>query len=614
MGKCDKMLSVSEEREAAMKKQMKILITSMLVICMVFNIAIPAGAETIKFKYEYNGEMETYKGRRLLLTVAGENIDLTETPPIFTNDTSMFPYEEAFVDTDLNVNVEYDEVLQTITFVYYDKTVVVTIGSKKATINDTPWTLPVEPMLITYKSTGESRIVVPAEAISLKLGLNYVYTKVDDTTGSIVISEKDGIKIRYNSVTYYHTGSTATVYTKKEEISGAMPGLMLMNNVMVPAVQTYKKGSLDSTYSYDSDTRKITIANEEHIVEMTVNSDIAYVDGQEQILDCTPLKVKLSSNKKYYIMVPSNFVSTSLGYNYSYSSTDGEVVIGLENSISFPLPDSVAMDEILLEDGPERQVKVTIPGIHAELYENIDFGSLDTVEEYNVETDEENTYITLDTAVYRAAQLKEKQEEIRLHLLSPKMVYDRIVVIDAGHGGSDPGAVGNGLKEKDLTLKILKYSKRYFDTDESIKVYYSRTTDVFVSLYNIRQIPNEVEADMFVSIHIDSYNATSTGTSVLYNGTLNQTNEGGLSSFMLASRMIDRVQKATGLIKRYGTGLSNRPNLVVLKADCPAVLIETGFISNPNDVAQVLGDNVKLKKVGKAIYKTVVAAFEDYPR
>jgi N-acetylmuramoyl-L-alanine amidase len=597
-----------------MKKRLKTLLTFMLAICMACNIVIPADAANIKFKYEYNGKTKTYNGRSLKLTVAGENIDLTETPPIFTDDTSMFPYEEAFEDTDLKVKVAYDQVLQTITFVYYDKTVVVTIGSKTATVNGTSWTLPVAPMLITYKSNGESRIVVPAEAIALKLGLNYVYTKIDDTTGSILISEKDGIKIRYNGVKYNHTGTTATVYTKKKKISGNMPGLMLMNNVMVPAVQTYKKGSLDSTYSYEASTGKITIANEDHTVEMTINSNVAYVDGQEEELDCTPLKVKLLSNKKFYIMVPSNFVSTSLGYNYNYSSTDKEVVIGLENAISFPLPEGITFDQVVLSDGPERQVQVTIPGVHTELYENIDFTALDTVEEYMVETDEVDTYITLDTSIYRAAQLKEKAGAYQLHLVSPRTVYNRIVVIDAGHGGSDPGAMGNGLKEKDLTLKILKYCKKYFDKDETIKVYYSRTTDVFVNLYDIRQIPNEVEADMFVSIHIDSYNSTSTGTSVLYNGTLNQTNDGGLSSFILADRMINKVQKATGLIKRYGTGLSNRPNLVVLKANCPAVLIETGFISNPNDVAQVLGDNKKLKKVGKAIYKTVVAAFEDYPR
>ena len=432
--------------------------------------------------------------------------------------------------------------------------------------------------------------------------------------GSIVITEKAGVKIRYNGVKYNHTGSKASVYTKKKKVSAAIPGLMIMNNVMVPAKETYGKGDLDSTYSYDSGSGKITIKNDEHTVELTVNSDRAYVDGEEKELDCTPLKVKLLSNKKFYIMVPSNFVSRSLDYTYSYSSSEGKVVIGLEDAIAFPLPDGVSIEQVALSDGPDRRVKVTVPGDHTDFYEDVDFDSLDAVTSSHIGTDGAETVITLRTSTYRAAKWKQKSGKWMLHLVKPREVYDRIVVVDAGHGGSDPGATGNGLKEKDLTLKILKYCKSYFDQDDSIKVYYSRTTDVFVNLYDIRNIPNETEADMFVSIHIDSFNSTSTGTSVLYNGTLNQKNDGGLSSYVLASRMINKVQKATGLTKRYGNGLSNRPNLVVLKADCPAVLIETAFISNPNDVKQVLGNNKKLKKVGKAIYQTVVAAFEDYPR
>lgn len=597
-----------------MKKQIRRMLAFLLVACMVCSMVMTAQAANKKFKYIWNGKTYTYNGRTLKLTVAGDNIDLSDTPPIFKNDTSMFPYEEAFEDTDLDVKVSYKSSNQTITFSYYDKKVVVTVGQKTATVNGTSWNLPEAPMEITYKSSGDTRIIVPAEAIALKLGLNYIYTKIDSTTGSIVITEKAGIKIKYNGVKYNHTGSKATIYTKKNKVSTAIPGLMIMNNVMVPASATYGNSSLDSSYSFQSSTGLITIKNDEHTVTMTIGSKIAHVDGQEKELDCTPLKVKLLSNKKFYVMVPSNFVSTSLDYSYNYSSSEGKVVIGLENAISFPLPNGVSKEQITLSDGPKRQVQIRVPGNHVSTYEAVDFDALDIVKSYEVDFDGSDTVITLNTSTYQAGKLKEKSGRLKLYLVKPKEVYDRIVVVDAGHGGSDSGATGNGLKEKDLTLKILKYCKSYFDKDDSIKVYYSRTTDVFVNLYDIRNIPNETEADMFVSIHIDSYNSTSTGTSVLYNGTLNQKNDGGLSSYVLASRMINKVQKATGLIKRYGNGLSNRPNLVVLKANCPAVLIETGFISNPNDVAQVLGNNTKLKKVGKAIYNTVVAAFEDYPR
>ena len=58
-------------------------------------------------------------------------------------------------------------------------------------------------------------------------------------------------------------------------------------------------------------------------------------------------------------------------------------------------------------------------------------------------------------------------------------MYKQIVVLDAGHGGSDSGAVANGYKEKNMTLKIVQAAKSYFDDDPDIKVYYTRLSDTY---------------------------------------------------------------------------------------------------------------------------------------
>src|SRR5699024_12766621 len=83
----------------------------------------------------------------------------------------------------------------------------------------------------------------------------------------------------------------------------------------------------------------------------------------------------------------------------------------------------------------------------------------------------------------------------------------KIVVLDAGHGGHDPGAQSGGLREKDLTLDIVKRTinklKKY-----NVKVIATRTTDKFISLSGRANIANKNKADLFVSVHINSGGGT----------------------------------------------------------------------------------------------------------
>ncbi|MDB4835540.1 N-acetylmuramoyl-L-alanine amidase, partial [Cyclobacteriaceae bacterium] len=79
------------------------------------------------------------------------------------------------------------------------------------------------------------------------------------------------------------------------------------------------------------------------------------------------------------------------------------------------------------------------------------------------------------------------------------------VVIDAGHGGKDPGALGSTSKEKDVALAVaLKFGKMVKDSMKDVKIIYTRDKDVFVELHKRAQIANDNKADMFVSIHCNS--------------------------------------------------------------------------------------------------------------
>lgn len=178
----------------------------------------------------------------------------------------------------------------------------------------------------------------------------------------------------------------------------------------------------------------------------------------------------------------------------------------------------------------------------------------------------------------------------------------KIVVLDAGHGGADSGAIGNGLQEKNLTLQIVKAAKTYFDKDPNFKVYYTRLTDKTLTLISRSEFANQLNADVFVSIHINSFVESSEGTETLYNP--NRPNKkNNLTSYQLASIMQAKIREATGFPNR---GLVQRTGLSVLNhTTMPACLDEFGFITNPSE-AKSMSQNTD--KYGKAVYQAIVQA------
>src|SRR5690625_1680462 len=94
------------------------------------------------------------------------------------------------------------------------------------------------------------------------------------------------------------------------------------------------------------------------------------------------------------------------------------------------------------------------------------------------------------------------------------------IFLDPGHGGSDPGAIANGLREKDLTLKIARYTRDYLRSNyENAIVRMSRTTDKTLSLTQRTNDANRWSADLFVSVHINAHNGTAYGyEDFIFNG------------------------------------------------------------------------------------------------
>lgn len=195
--------------------------------------------------------------------------------------------------------------------------------------------------------------------------------------------------------------------------------------------------------------------------------------------------------------------------------------------------------------------------------------------------------------------------------------YDYTVVLDAGHGGIDPGKVGvDGSLEKDINLQIVMKLKEILESDKeinkgmNIKVILTRSddnghyseSDSNKKVADMRarcQIVEEADADILVSIHQNSYHSASVkGAQVFYY----EKSEKGLA---LASII---QKKLVAALEEDGKGRVEKSNdnyYILLNVSCPAVIVECGFLSNPEEAAK-LGSEEYQEMVAKAVAEGVV--------
>ena len=177
-----------------------------------------------------------------------------------------------------------------------------------------------------------------------------------------------------------------------------------------------------------------------------------------------------------------------------------------------------------------------------------------------------------------------------------KPLENLTIVIDPGHGGSDPGAVRNNLKEKDINLEISKKVKSKLKK-LGADVYLTREKDEYKGLYERVDFAKEKNADIFISIHQNSYldrknENKKEGTSAFYYNK---------ESYNLADEIKNAIVKRTKL-KDDGTNLAS---LAVIRiADPVSVLIECGYIANKKE-SEKLSDSNFQKKLARAIVSGV---------
>ncbi|MFA5914958.1 MAG: N-acetylmuramoyl-L-alanine amidase [Burkholderiales bacterium] len=232
-----------------------------------------------------------------------------------------------------------------------------------------------------------------------------------------------------------------------------------------------------------------------------------------------------------------------------------------------------------------------------------------------------------------------------------KPVVSRLVtiVVDAGHGGEDPGAKGRGgSREKNVTLTIARKLKAIIDAEPNMRAVLTRDGDYFIPLQVRVQKARRVHADLFVSVHADAFvgshargssvfalserGATSTAAKLLAKRENDADLIGGvdlnvkdrylamtLADLSLTAQINDSLKLGKAVLSELGgvndlhKGRVEQAGFAVLKApDIPSILVETAFISNP-DEERKLNDEAYQEKMAQAIFKGIKRYFTKNP-
>lgn len=550
------------------------------------------------FVIKYDSEWHIYKKYKGTAIYNDITINTDSMPLLSINGCTMGPAKKIFQDT-LGITYSYDKTSGDIVLESPEHKIIMNINNNQAILDGvTSIELKSKPLSVKRKDTGYSCIMLPIA--SLLEAFAYYYRWDSETSRATIY------KILYCSFASNDNKYNTEKYTNA--LSSLATTYDITNNNLVVTLGMANDINPDTlVFTQNDETKEITL-----LINQTENliADNSSVIGNYNLDSITS------------IIGPESYAALLFKYtntiNYYYSVSGKELKIYFTHSdkdgysVKINLPDSVSYSSVLTEDMYYNNAfVVSIPGDHSAFYSanNVNIIS-ELITNYAVSynqlsntTDIQFKTNTKDILGYR---LYNNNKSIGIKLGTPRELYDKIIVLDAGHGGNDPGATSNKTNESDINLSVIyTNARKYFNSaNTSVKAYWTRTDNTFLTLAKRAEFASKVNADLFISMHMNSASSSSAkGTEIYYSNNNNKANSWGLNSYTFATKLIDKIVPAIGTTTR---GVKSANYYVINHNTVPAVLIELGFISNSTDY-NIITNTQKQDAAAKAIYDTVAA-------
>lgn len=558
-----------------------------------------------------------------------------DVPPMIVNDRTMLPVRALATALDLNITWE-------------DATRTVNIATKQTTapsVPSKPTTTPAAP------SVTLNKVNVPASKTAGQVFSIQANGKITDWEEVIVANDKivldfygakSGLASKITATnssivsavrTAQHTAEDGTTYTrvvldlsakKHYEVTESADGtkvIVTFDKVTVEDISCKHKNDRDiieiegdgalgaNVFTLSDPTRIVVdIPNVESELDDELDvDDLEYVfAGRSGMFTDTTLRLVFE-------------VGDLTEFSYSEDDNGGTLTIfrsslqhmtyhGAKDVLYLDKEDSFQTGSVRLEDHYlNGYFDVILPKDLSDVYGQGTYSiGDDVIESIEVFTKGGKTTLRFHQNRISCYSITEEKDRYVIHVKNPQDVYDKVLLLDAGHGGKDPGTSGNGLVEKNLTLTMLQKVNAKLDKD--IKVYLTRNSDVYPDNNSRARNANQI-ADAMVSIHMNAAeNKLVNGTETLYKNHANDTGA-TLTSKQLAQLIQNNIIDATGNNNR---GIVHRNDLLILNGTTvPAVIVEVVFLSNAGDALKISQDAYQ-DIVAEAIADAIEEAFDDY--
>lgn len=560
-------------------------------------------AATVKVQVqEPDGTAKNYSHSGEKVSLNGKTIQTKELPPVQIGNIWMVSVTEVF-EAGLGCTYEEDAGRIALTNPKTDQTVFMTVGSREIELtgedeedkND-PESLPYPPVAAVNLNNEKAGILVPVSFLAKKLGFYYQYQsgKGNIALTTQVFLDRDVAVPEYDTSIYTNVLTTVLLEqnssSSREELTLITLNETTQDNVLIQ--EEDEKG----IYTY-------TFLNTYNAVgELEEKWSTGYVKNISVTTSGQNVVVRVNYKVKYISMT----MMEEDGIFASFSSST--------YSLKIRLPETVKYSQVKDTDKYMRkQFVFELPGDWEEYYEEHPvLANNNVIQKVEVISTSGKTRITVTTKHLQGYKMTEKNGCFIVEVDDPKKIYSNIVVLDAGHGGKDHGTKHNGTKEKNLNLKIIyTIAQSYFDSkDSNIKAYWTRTDDTFISLSDRAKFAASVDADLFISLHMNSCNRPAVnGMEIFYSKDNHHETDSGLTSRTLAKKMLNKLK---GDLNASSRGVKSAGFYVIKHNSVPAVLIELGFLSGTSDYNKLTSYQYQ-KRAAQSIYEGVVSIFKAYP-
>lgn len=300
-------------------------------------------------------------------------------------------------------------------------------------------------------------------------------------------------------------------------------------------------------------------------------------------------------------------------YNNEQAKKESNEALSFPGQIRLQLPLGVTGSDLkVTEDYVTQTTDIRIPYAGEDyFFEYPILGSGDGVESLTYEYHKSYGVVRFTTELVREISSSYDEDYFYIDFLTPQELYDKVVVIDAGHGGDDSGTKKQGISEKDINLDILLSLKELFDAseDKSIGVYYTRTADQNPDLDSRVGLAAKSNASLYVSIHNNSTKSgrmsSINGTQVIYDEARAQKEP---KAREWAQICLEEVTALTGSSNKGLVAGGKEYSAGNVKA--PAAWIEVGFMTNQTELDSLRSREYQ-KKAAQGIYNAIMRALKE---